>query len=66
MGHNTHILNDWAQHPIKDGLTIVDAHKPDNLVMTGWYDTWPGTGANFDGCWVHTHFSLRYRYCFQH
>jgi choice-of-anchor B domain-containing protein len=52
LGHNTHILNDWAITSwYSDGLTIVDAHKPDNLVMTGWYDTWPGTGANFDGCW---------------
>ena len=52
IGHNTHILNDWAITSwYTDGLTIADAHKPDNLVITGWYDTWNGTGANFDGCW---------------
>jgi choice-of-anchor B domain-containing protein len=52
IGHNTHILNDWAVTSwYTDGFTIVDAHKPDNLVMTAWYDTWNGTGANFDGCW---------------
>ena len=52
IGHNTHILNDWAVTSwYTDGFTLVDAHKPDNLVMTGWYDTWAGSGANFDGCW---------------
>lgn len=52
IGHNTHILNDWAITSwYTDGLNIVDAHKPDNLVMVGQYDTWPGTGPSFDGCW---------------
>ncbi|MBK9337498.1 MAG: carboxypeptidase regulatory-like domain-containing protein [Lewinellaceae bacterium] len=36
IGHNTHILNDWAITSwYTDGLNIVDAHKPDNLVMVG-------------------------------
>ncbi len=53
IGHNTHILNDWAITSwYTDGFNIVDAHKPDNLVMVGQYDTWPsGTGPSFDGCW---------------
>jgi len=52
IGHNTHILNDWAITSwYTDGVTIADAHKPDNIVITGWYDTWNGTGANFNGCW---------------
>ena len=53
IGHNTHVLNDWAITSwYQDGFTIVDAHKPDNLVMVGQYDTWLPTGGNkFDGCW---------------
>ena len=52
IGHNTHIHNNWAVTSwYTDGFTIVDAHKPDNLVLTGQYDTYPGTGPGFDGCW---------------
>jgi len=52
IGHNTHILNDWAITSwYTDGLNIVDAHRPENLVMVAQYDTWPTTGADFDGCW---------------
>ncbi|MCC6411923.1 MAG: choice-of-anchor B family protein [Saprospiraceae bacterium] len=51
-GHNTHILNDYAVTSwYTDGLNIVDAHRPDNLVLVGSYDTWAGSGASFDGCW---------------
>jgi len=52
IGHNTHILNDYAVTSwYTDGLNIVDAHRPDNLVLVASYDTWAGTGASFDGCW---------------
>lgn len=52
IGHNTHILNDWAITSwYTDGLNIVDAHRPENLVMVAQYDTWPTSGADFDGCW---------------
>ncbi len=52
IGHNTHVLNNWAITSwYTDGVAITDAHKPDNLVMTGLYDTWNGTGPSFDGCW---------------
>ncbi|MEZ4968022.1 MAG: choice-of-anchor B family protein [Saprospiraceae bacterium] len=52
IGHNTHVLNDWAITSwYTDGVVITDAHRPDNLVITGWYDTWPGSGQSFDGCW---------------
>lgn len=52
IGHNTHNANNWLVTSwYTDGVVITDAHRPDNLVMTGWYDTWPGTGANFNGCW---------------
>ncbi|MBL7828706.1 MAG: choice-of-anchor B family protein, partial [Saprospiraceae bacterium] len=55
IGHNTHVLNDWAITSwYTDGVTIVDAHRPDILVEVGRYDTW-ATPVNlqdpFDGCW---------------
>ncbi|MCS6930378.1 MAG: choice-of-anchor B family protein [Saprospiraceae bacterium] len=50
--HNTHIINDYAVTSwYTDGVTIVDAHKPDNLVLVGQYDTWVGSSPTFDGCW---------------
>lgn len=55
VGHNTHILNDYAITSwYTDGVTIVDAHRPDNLVQVARYDTW-ASPVNlqdpFDGCW---------------
>jgi choice-of-anchor B domain-containing protein len=52
MVHNTHILNDYAVTSwYKDGVVIVDGHKPDNLVIVGSYDTSPLSGGGFSGCW---------------
>ncbi len=53
IGHNTHILNDYAVTSwYKDGFTIVDAHRPQNLVQVGNYDTYTaGSGAGFAGAW---------------
>lgn len=51
IGHNTHVLNDWAITSwYVDGVTLVDAHRPTNLIQTGRYDTYAGEGQ-FDGCW---------------
>ncbi len=51
IGHNTHVLNDWAITSwYVDGVTIVDAHRPTNLIQVGRYDTYEGEGE-FDGCW---------------
>lgn len=52
IGHNTHIINNWAVTSwYLDGLNIVDASRPGNLIMMGQYDTWPnGTGPTFGGC----------------
>lgn len=51
IGHNTHVLNDWAINSFYiDGFNVVDAHRPDNLVEVGRYDTW-AAGGKFDGCW---------------
>jgi choice-of-anchor B domain-containing protein len=52
IGHNTHVLNDWAITSwYTGGVVITDCHRPNNLVRVAQYDTWDGTGANFDGCW---------------
>jgi hypothetical protein len=46
------VLNDYAVTSwYKDGVVIIDAHKPDNLVVVGWYDTSPLSGGGFDGAW---------------
>jgi choice-of-anchor B domain-containing protein len=52
LGHNTHVRNDWAVTSwYSEGVIIVDAHRPENLVRVAQYDTWAGSGANFDGNW---------------
>ncbi len=51
--HNTHILNDYAITSwYTDGVSIVDASNPSNLVQVGWYDTYPEqSGGGYNGCW---------------
>lgn len=59
--HNTYILNDSLATGFNtdflltsyytDGVTIVDAARPDNLVEVGHYDTSPLSGNNFKGAW---------------
>lgn len=50
--HNTHILNDYAVTSwYTEGITIVDAHRPQNLIQVGQFDTYDGKGAKFNGCW---------------
>jgi choice-of-anchor B domain-containing protein len=50
--HNVHILNDFAITSwYTEGVTIVDAHRPQNLVQVGQYDTYGGSGTGFQGCW---------------
>ncbi len=53
IGHNTHVINDYAVTSwYADGFTIVDAHRPDNLVEVGRYDTWlNNSNGFFVGCW---------------
>ena len=53
--HNTHyhkgfLVTSWYT----DGLRIIDAHKPDNLVEVAYFDTWEDPlecHRNFFGCW---------------
>lgn len=51
--HNTHTLNDFEVVSwYKDGIAIVDASHPDNMIVTGSYDTYSqGSGDGFNGCW---------------
>ena len=50
--HNVHIVNDFAVTSwYAEGITIVDAHRPENLIQVGQYDTYPLTNTGFVGCW---------------
>ena len=54
--HNTHIRNDFAISSwYKDGVNIVDANRPTNLVQVGIYDAFNypgfGVGDGFEGTW---------------
>lgn len=53
MVHNTYVRENWAVTSwYKDGFTIVDITRPDNLVQVGNYDTYPiGQGGGSEGCW---------------
>jgi choice-of-anchor B domain-containing protein len=52
MVHNTHILHNWAVTSwYKDGFTIVDVTRPDNLIQVGNHDTYAGAGGGSSGCW---------------
>jgi choice-of-anchor B domain-containing protein len=50
--HNTYIKNEFAVTSwYTEGVTIVDANRPRNLVQVGQYDTYNGTRATFNGAW---------------
>ncbi|MEO7175987.1 MAG: choice-of-anchor B family protein, partial [Saprospiraceae bacterium] len=34
-----------------DGVKVIDAHKPDNLIEVGSYDTYKGADGGFHGAW---------------
>lgn len=52
MVHNTHIRGNWAVTSwYKDGFTIVDVTRPENLIQVGNYDTHTGSGGGSEGCW---------------
>ncbi len=62
IGHNTYILNNqgvtgsatdflWTSY-YRDGITVVDASRPDNLVEVGNFDSSPNlSGDGFNGAW---------------
>jgi choice-of-anchor B domain-containing protein len=51
--HNTHVKNDYAVTSwYKDGFTITDVHRPQNMIQVGDYDCYPqGAGDGFFGTW---------------
>jgi len=52
IAHNTHVKGNFAyiSHYV-DGLRIVDISNPDSIFEAGFYDTFPGPGGSFSGCW---------------
>jgi choice-of-anchor B domain-containing protein len=50
--HNVKVLDDYLVTAYyKDGVQIVDADRPHNLIEVGYYDTFSGSGGGFDGVW---------------
>lgn len=51
--HNTYYRDGYLYTSYyHDGVTIADAHRPDNIVEVGWFDTSPvPPGSGFSGCW---------------
>lgn len=50
--HNTHYLNGFLiTSYYADGMHIIDANRPSNLVEVGYYDTNPQTGGGTYGMW---------------
>lgn len=50
--HNAHFLDDYLiiSH-YTDGVEIVDASVPENMVEVGYYDSWSGADGGFSGSW---------------
>jgi choice-of-anchor B domain-containing protein len=50
--HNVHVHNNYLviSH-YTDGVEIVDAADPDNLIEVAYYDTWMGGNGGFNGSW---------------
>mgnify|MGYP000678162971 CR=1 FL=1 len=50
--HNSHFMNDYViTAHYRDGVTILDASNPANMVLTGYFDTSPFSGGGFNGAW---------------
>ncbi|MCC6754184.1 MAG: choice-of-anchor B family protein [Saprospiraceae bacterium] len=50
--HNTRYLNGYLiTSYYTDGVKIVDAHRPENLIEVGSVDTYFGNQSGFHGCW---------------
>ena len=50
--HNTHyqdgyLITSWYT----DGVVVLDAHRPENLIKVAAYDTFQGDDGGFMGCW---------------
>ena len=50
--HNVHVIDDFLSiSHYTDGLRVVDASDPANLIEVANYDTWPGADGGFNGAW---------------
>ena len=50
--HNVHVQNDFLiTSYYADGIHIVDAQRPHNLIEVGYYDTHPASSGGFSGSW---------------
>jgi choice-of-anchor B domain-containing protein len=50
--HNAHTLGDFViTSYYRDGVTIHDVSRPNNLVEVGNFDSSPLSGNGFNGCW---------------
>ncbi|MBK8045039.1 MAG: choice-of-anchor B family protein [Haliscomenobacter sp.] len=50
--HNTHYHKGFlATSWYTEGVVLTDAHRPQNLIETGRYDTYPQSKQGFEGCW---------------
>ena len=45
--HNGYVIVSWYT----DGVVVIDAHRPENMVKVGQYDTFQGSPGGFNGCW---------------
>lgn len=50
--HNTHYFNSYlVTSHYRDGMTIHDASDPNNVILTGYFDSSPLSGGGFNGSW---------------
>lgn len=50
--HNTHFYDDYLYTSwYTEGVRVIDASRPSNLVEVGYYDTYAVEGGGFNGCW---------------
>ncbi|MEM0997590.1 MAG: choice-of-anchor B family protein [Bacteroidota bacterium] len=50
--HNAHYHNGFLFTSFyQDGLMVIDAHRPQNMVEVGYYDTHLGNNSPFEGMW---------------
>ncbi|RMG57957.1 MAG: choice-of-anchor B family protein, partial [Bacteroidetes bacterium] len=50
--HNVHVKDDFLVISYyRDGVYVVDAARPHNLIEVGYYDTSPRQGSGFNGAW---------------
>jgi choice-of-anchor B domain-containing protein len=50
--HNVHVDGNFLiTSYYSDGVTVHDITHPNNMILVGQYDTYPGQTTSYDGCW---------------